>query len=126
MTETKIQPNNHSQEAPESVTIKGYYKGYSVMLTKRDISVKSLPLLQDAIKAIDWMEEHGFKPDWHTDTPQNGGKGGQAGNGKQLVTVCPIHNAPMKVRKGEFGIFTSHYLGEDAAGKKQYCKGGAK
>ena len=41
MTETKIRTNNHSQEAPESVTIKDYYKGYSVMLTKRDVSVKS-------------------------------------------------------------------------------------
>ena len=123
MTETKIQPNNHSQEAPESVTIKGYYKGYSVMLTKRDVSVKSLPLLQDAIKAIDWMEEHGFKPDWHTDA---NGKASQAGDGKQLLSVCPIHNEPMKVRQRNFGVFTSHYLGEDAAGKKQYCKGVAK
>ncbi len=123
MSETKIQTNNHSQEAPESVTIKGYYKGYSVMLTKRDVSVKSLPLLQDAIRAIDWMEENGFKPDWHTDA---NARASQAGNGKQLLTICPIHNEPMKVRKGDFGVFTSHYLGEDASGKKQYCKGVAK
>ena len=123
MTETRAANNNHIPEAPESVTIKGYYKGYSVMLTKRDVSVKSLPLIQDAIRAIDWMEEHGFKPDWHTDS---NGKAGHAGDGKQLLSVCPIHNEPMKVRKGDFGIFTSHYLGEDASGKKQFCKGGAK
>ena len=53
-------------------------------------------------------------------------KASQAGDGKQLLTVCPIHDEPMKVRKGEFSIFTSHYLGVDASGKKQYCKGGAK
>ena len=123
MSDSKVPTNNHIPEAPESVTIKGYYKGYSVMLTKRDVSVKSLPLLQDAIRAIDWMEEHGFKPDWHIEP---NGKAGQAGDGKQLLTVCPIHNEPMKVRKGAFGIFTSHYLGEDASGKKQYCKGVAK
>ncbi len=50
----------------------------------------------------------------------------QTGNGKQQLTVCPIHNEPMKVRKGDFGIFTSHYLGTDASGKKLYCKGVAK
>ncbi len=123
MTETKTQTNNHSQEALESVTIKGYYKGYSVMLTKRDVSLKSLPLLKDAIRAIDWMKENGFKPDWHTDA---NGKASQAGDGKQQLTVCPIHDEPMKVRKGGFGIFTSHYLGTDASGKKLYCKGVAK
>ena len=123
MTGTKIQTNNHNQEAPESVTIKGYYKGRSVMLTKRDVSVKSLPLLQDAIRATDWMEENGFKPDWHT---ESNGRASQAGNGKQLLSICPIHKEPMKVRKGDFGVFTSHYLGTDASGKKLYCKGVAK
>ena len=102
MTETKIPTNDRSQEAPVSVTIKSYYKGYSVMLTKRDVSVKSLPLLKDAIRAIDWMKEHGFKPDWHTDA---NGKASQPGDGKQLLTVCQIHNEPMKVRKGDFGVF---------------------
>ena len=74
-------------------------------------------MFKNAIRAIDWMEKNGFKPDWHTDTPQSGGKASQAGNGKQLLTVCPIHNEPMKVRQGDFGVFTSHYLGEDASGK---------
>ena len=61
-------------EAPISSTVRGYYKGYSVLLTKRDPNVKSLPLLEDAMKAIDWMDEHGFKPSWADDTNKKNGQ----------------------------------------------------
>jgi len=55
-------------EAPQSVTIKGYYKGFSVLLTKRDPEVKTMPLLESSMKAIDWMITNGFKPSWSDDT----------------------------------------------------------
>ena len=56
-------------EAPASVTIRGYYKGYSVLVTNRDPGTETYPLVQKAIKTIDWMAENGFKPSW-ADKPE--------------------------------------------------------
>ena len=56
--------NETGAEAPASVTIRGYYKGYSVLVTNRDPATDTFPLVQKAIKAIDWMIENGFKPSW--------------------------------------------------------------
>lgn len=66
-------------EANMSSTVRGYYKGYSVLLTMRDPSVEAAPLLEKSMAAIDWMEEQGFKPSWADDSssqPKSSPKGG--------------------------------------------------
>lgn len=57
-------------EAPTSVTIRAFYKGYSVLVTRRGESGDMSTLIKESTKAIDWMEgqEH-FAPDWNTTTP---------------------------------------------------------
>lgn len=55
-------------EAAASVTVRGYYKGFSVLLTNRDPNVAIGPLVNKAMMAIDWMAEHGFKPSWNDET----------------------------------------------------------
>ena len=52
-------------EAPASVTIRAFYKGYSVLLTNREESVRMRPLLRKAINAINWMDLNDFKPSWN-------------------------------------------------------------
>ena len=52
-------------EAPASVTIRAFYKGYSVLLTNRDENVRMRPLLRKAINAINWMDLNDFKPSWN-------------------------------------------------------------
>ena len=54
-------------EAPVSITIKGYYKGFSVLITRRKTSMeeKQLTSIQ---KTIDNMVDKGFAPSWNEKT----------------------------------------------------------
>jgi len=53
-------------EAPVSITVKGYFKGFSVLITKRSDSgdIK----LDKIMEAVNNMVEKGFKPSWNTET----------------------------------------------------------
>lgn len=55
-------------ESPMSITTTAYYKGFSMMITKRDSTAKILPLLEKQIELVDWLVEHDFKPSWNEDT----------------------------------------------------------
>jgi hypothetical protein len=90
-------------EAPYSVTITGYYKGFSTMKTHRSFE----PIKNEIVVAsIEDMIAKGFLPSWNSDT-----------NGKALPKVeatpatttptCPYHNKPMTLREGKFGKFWS-------------------
>ncbi len=59
--ETPILP-----EAPASITVKGYYKGFSVMITKRNAEGKAE--IDKITIAIENMIAKGFKPSWNEDT----------------------------------------------------------
>ena len=91
-------------EAPESVTIRSYYKGYSVLLTKRHADVKALPLLESAMRAIDWMEANGFKPSWDVVVPANEIKtvpgATVASTAPSTAPICGVHNIPMSCKSG--------------------------
>lgn len=53
-------------EAPVSITVRGYYKGFSVLITKRNATGEVE--LEKIIKAVDNMVDRGFKPSWNEDT----------------------------------------------------------
>lgn len=55
-------------EAPMSISTTAYYKGFSMMITKRDPEVKVLPLIESQMKMIDFLIEQGCKPSWNDDT----------------------------------------------------------
>jgi len=55
-------------EAPISITIKGYYKGFSVLLTKRLDERELTPQIVGVMAVIDNMINKGFQPSWNTDT----------------------------------------------------------
>lgn len=59
-----------SMEAPMSVTIQAYYKGFSVLITKRDAQVSVSPLITQSMQAIDKMIDLKFKPSWNDETNQ--------------------------------------------------------
>ena len=61
-----VSESNH--EAPISITIVAYYKGFSLHLTKRDPKVEAAPLLRSVMKGIDWMIKNDFKPSWSPST----------------------------------------------------------
>jgi hypothetical protein len=109
-TKEVLEEKKQLPEAPVSVTIRGYYKGYSVLATKRD-TTPLMPLLQDSMKAIDWMIENGFKPSWADDTnnkvkPQEPVK-------DELTATCPIHNVPMTQKVGAYGNYWTHAKNEN-------------
>ncbi len=54
--------NGDLPEAPVSITVRGYYKGFSVLITKRNAGSKVE--LENVVKAIDNMVGKGFKPSW--------------------------------------------------------------
>lgn len=53
-------------EAPVSITVRGYYKGFSVLITKRN--AEGNVELEKVITAIDNMVAKGFKPSWNEET----------------------------------------------------------
>lgn len=55
-------------ESPQSMSITGYYKGFSVILTKRDEQAKIKPLIDSAMEAIDYMLENSWNPSWNKQT----------------------------------------------------------
>lgn len=123
-------------ESPQSSSITGYYKGFSVLLTKRDAEAKVRPLIDAAMEAVDYMIEKGFKPSWNDET-----------NGKALGSVavtstpkaapavtttaskpCPVPGHEGKRlfynANGKFGPFWSHKTDQvKANGKPVYCSG---
>jgi hypothetical protein len=67
-------------EAPVSITVRGYYKGFSVLITKRKDQMDEQELTK-ITAAIDNMEAKGFKPSWNEATNK--------GNGAQTAALGP-------------------------------------
>lgn len=89
-----VESPSEQPEAPASVTIKGYYKGFSVLITNRDPKVSVSPLLAKAINGINWMVENGFKPSWNDNTNGNALK-------KEVKTQgCPKCGGTRTLREG--------------------------
>lgn len=65
-------------EAPASVTFRVYYKGCSILATSRDVNTPLAPLVEKAMKGIDWALDNGCKPSWNEET-----------NGKVNGTATP-------------------------------------
>lgn len=94
---------NTGNESPQSLSIVGYYKGFSVTLTKRDSEAKIKPLIDDAVEAIDYMIGQSFLPSWNKDTndaslnkqPSTVNSGAQNTN----LGNCPKCSAPMLMSK---------------------------
>ncbi len=57
-------------ESPQSVTVQYYYKGFSILLTKREADIEVKQLLQSAMDSIDWAILQGLKPSWNQQTNQ--------------------------------------------------------
>lgn len=82
-------------EAPASCNITGYYKGYKILLTQRDSNKQVKPYLQNAMTAIDWMIEQGFKPSWADET--NTRASVQTAMADTSIPKCGVHGTPMKL-----------------------------
>lgn len=52
-------------EAPMSVNVRGYYKGFSVLFTRR---TKNKPSFDDITFMVDRMIQKGFEPSWNKQT----------------------------------------------------------
>jgi hypothetical protein len=55
-------------ESMQSTTIQFYYRGFSILLTKRDESVSMQGLLSQAMLDIDWAITHNVQPSWNKAT----------------------------------------------------------
>lgn len=60
--------NKTGQESPQSTSITGYYKGFSVTLTNRENPPSFKPQVIAAETAIDEMLNRGWKPSWNQET----------------------------------------------------------
>jgi hypothetical protein len=99
-------------EAPVSINVRGYYKGFSVQITKRN--AKGVIELEKIIQAVDNMIEKGFKPSWAEETNKKNG----VGLDSLPSPKCPKCGAPMVKR-------TSKTTGNEFWGCSRYpeCKG---
>jgi hypothetical protein len=104
--------NAYFPEAPVSITIQGYCKGFSVLITKRNGAGKvEIP---EIVKTIDNMIVKGFKPSWNEATnkqaeiAQATGQGGEAETANEAYApLCPVHKKAMTKRTGKYGEFWS-------------------
>lgn len=124
--------NEHTQtsEAPKSLNIRAYYKGFSVQFTKRNDDEDLTPFVQQAQDLIDDLIVRSWNPSWNEQTNEKVSTvqstpklTPQVTTGTQKSVLanasCPIHNVPML--KNKFGLF--HKNGEDENGKAIWCKG---
>jgi len=107
-------------EAPVSLTIRGYYKGFSILFTKRGTDTEANELLAKSISVVDWMIEHGFKPSWNEET---NGKVHTPAVPQKKLPLCKIHMKAMKERTAPDGsVFYSHARQRED-GAWEYCSG---
>lgn len=93
-------------EAPLSINIKGYYHGFSVMVTKRLEEDQITPQLDGITAVIQKMIDKGFKPSWNDQT--NGSHSNGAATTKAVNTrpqviadvTCEVCGQPAKEKKG--------------------------
>lgn len=114
----KLLPNPEtpsSLEAPESLHIDAYYKGFHVGLTKRSATAQIKPYIDDAILAIDHMINKGFVPSWNSETNKSFTAPEQATITREIIqetneNICPIHHVQMKERRipGKDGFWFDH------------------
>jgi len=55
-------------ESTQSITVQFYYKGFSILLTKRDPEIEVKPLLINAMASIDWAINNDLQPSWNAET----------------------------------------------------------
>ena len=81
-------------EAPVSITVKCYYKGFSVLITRR--KEKLAPdEASNIIEAIDNLIAKGFEPSWNKATSQEQLNERQISEDIADKVTCPIHNIKM-------------------------------
>ncbi len=100
-------------ESPQSITVQYYYKGFSILLTKRDPEVEVKPLLISAMASVDWAINTGLQPSWNLDT-----------NKQALETKSVVHVEQKALPVDEFQK-TCYKCGAAMITSKQgklYCK----
>jgi hypothetical protein len=60
--------NGDLPEAPISITVKGYFKGFSALFTKRLDGDRLIPQIDGVVQLIDQLLLKGFEPSWNVDT----------------------------------------------------------
>lgn len=126
---TEPMATSYMPEAPLSIHIDAYYKGFHTGVTIRKTDNSSIPVTS-VISAIDSLIEKGFKPSWNEETNAKVNGNGKPVATEQVVTVaaqatpqhmCIMHNVIMKERQGKHGVFYSHATQMD--NDWVYCKG---
>lgn len=89
-------------EAPRSISIKGYYKGFSVTLTKREASEEFGPMAMEAEAAIERLLSHDWKPSWNPDTNKGSASSVPTTptNASTVTTRCQTCGAVASEKKG--------------------------
>jgi hypothetical protein len=104
-------------ESGQSVSTTAYYKGFSMLVTKRDQSVDLMPLVEDQMALIDQLIDKGCQPSWNTETNKTALGDVKRVNTTPIVeqpkeinyaTTCMTCKAPATQRSG-----TSRTTGKD-------------
>ena len=87
-------PTPDMPEAPQSIHVDAYYKGFHAGFTIRKPSNR-LVAVNETTKLIEGLIEKGYKPSWnsetnngHTETPKS----------DPNAPICEVHNKPMSLK----------------------------
>lgn len=107
-------------EAAASTTIRAYYKGYSVLFTRRNMEGKLNPLGTKTF--INNLIESGFNPSWVKETKPEAPKSTETNKDDPKLTRehCLVHNVKMDYYEKEGKSWYSHSKDNE---KKIWCSG---
>ncbi len=114
-----MKKNSIDPEAKASTTIRAYYKGFSVLFTKRNMEGKlSVEGVQDFVNDL---VSRGFNPSWVKETKGEAPKEMNKDDPKRLSREhCLIHNVKMSYYEKEGKSWYSHSKDDE---KKIWCSG---
>lgn len=102
----------NNNEAPMSVNVTAYYKGFSMQVTQRSRDVDVKPLVTEQMELINWLIEQGCKPSWNDET--NNKHGGSTS--QQTTPPAEVKNVTCEV----CGEAATERKGTTKAGKQYH------
>lgn len=97
-------------ESPQSASFVVYYKGVSLTVTQRDLTVDMKPLMKQQFDNIDFALSCGALPSWNKDTNEQIAKQTSIpvepkapaviSGAKRLDTPCVVCSKPAEIRHG--------------------------
>lgn len=109
--ENNTEPKTDLPEAPASVSVKAWYRGYGVMFTMRHDNANAL--LDRTTRFIDYVESKGWKNVWDEKPVTLPTTVVKTDTSISEVPTCGVHGTPMSWKTGSYKETTAYHKAGD-------------